>query len=106
METPAPDDGPGESAHTLDDGPKTTPAIVPWADRKESLAEIKRIVDMLVPFSNQAQRVRSVRLILHDAGVIRLEYRHKRRGKWRNHRKSRANNRGFKPKKEAACSTV
>lgn len=55
----------------------------PWADKDSSLTEIGRLSSRLKQFCTHPSRVRTVRLALHEAGVIQLPYRFKKRGKWR-----------------------
>lgn len=59
----------------------------PWQDRKASIAEIQSLAARLKEFQGEGSRnaahVRFVRVLLHEAGVIELGYRYKKRKKWR-----------------------
>lgn len=55
----------------------------PWENKAESIAEIRKLAERLHAFQDNASHVRSVRVLLHEAKVIELAYRFKRRKKWR-----------------------
>lgn len=61
---------------------------VPWESKEQSLEEIRGLAGRLKNFCGKASQVRAVRLELHNAGVIELPYRFRRRkGKWRSKKK-------------------
>lgn len=55
----------------------------PWASKPDSIAEIRQLAARLMQFSDSSPHVRLVRAELHDAGVIRLTYRYKKRRGWK-----------------------
>lgn len=60
----------------------------PWADRAASIAEIKRIGARLRAFQgNNPSKVRFVRILLQQEGVIVLPYRRKKRKGWKRKKK-------------------
>lgn len=64
------------------------PAQIPWANREESIAEIKRLAARLKAFQGSSSpKVRFVRELLQKQGVIELPYRNKRRKGWKKKRK-------------------
>jgi hypothetical protein len=74
--------GNGETLHA------TLPAVTPWENKEQSLAEIKELAGRLQKFCGNSANVRAVRRILHEAQVIELSYRFKRRkGKWKRKKK-------------------
>lgn len=58
----------------------------PWESRNDSLSEIRQLSVRLRDFQTDAAKIRAVREELHDAGVIRLAYRFKKRKGWRKKR--------------------
>lgn len=59
-------------------------SLVPWESKEQSLSEIRSLAERLKNFCGLPSHVRAVRLELHNAGVIALNYRFKRRkGKWK-----------------------
>lgn len=56
---------------------------VPWADKESSLAEIGRLSARLKEFCDSNANTRSVRRLLHDAGIIQLPYLFKKRKGWK-----------------------
>lgn len=55
----------------------------PWASKADSIAEIRQLATRLMQFSDSSPHVRLVRAELHDAGVIRLDYRYRKRRGWK-----------------------
>lgn len=55
----------------------------PWASQGDSVAEIRRLAARLKQFQTSSPRVRYVRSLLHEVGVIQLVYRYKRRKGWK-----------------------
>lgn len=55
----------------------------PWASKADSIAEIRQLAARLMQFSDSSPHVRLVRAELHDAGVIRLDYRYRKRRGWK-----------------------
>lgn len=55
----------------------------PWESHELSVVEIRRIAARLKQFQTSSPKVRYVRSLLHEAGVITLTYRHKKRKGWR-----------------------
>lgn len=62
----------------------TSPGQTPWESKEQSLSEIRTLAERLKNFCDLPSHVCAVRLELHNAGVIVLPYRFKRRkGKWK-----------------------
>jgi hypothetical protein len=55
----------------------------PWENKAASLEEIRSLADRLKNFATKPPQVRAVRQALHNAGVIQLVYRCKKRKGWR-----------------------
>lgn len=54
-----------------------------WKNRSESVDEIKRLASRLSEFQVNARKTYYVRQLLHEAGVIQLPYRYKKRKGWK-----------------------
>lgn len=55
----------------------------PWASKDDSITEIRALTERLKQFSISGPTVRLVRAALHDAGVIVLNYRYRKRRGWK-----------------------